>query len=51
LLEIYFAGIEIYGEERFMKMIQQLKNEIEGLKKKKGLYGEREKRPRYPMLN
>ena len=35
LLEIYFIGIEIYGEEKFMKMIQKLKNEIEGLKIKK----------------
>ncbi|HPP05317.1 MAG TPA: hypothetical protein PK351_10910, partial [Spirochaetota bacterium] len=35
LLEVYFAGIQIYGEEKFMKMIQKLKNEIEGLKIKK----------------
>ncbi|HOJ65235.1 MAG TPA: hypothetical protein PLE45_12535, partial [Spirochaetota bacterium] len=35
LLEIYFAGIETYGEEKFMKMIQEIKNEIDGLKKRK----------------
>ena len=35
LLEIYFAGIETYGEEKFMKMIQEIKNEIEGLKARK----------------
>ncbi|HOJ63963.1 MAG TPA: hypothetical protein PLE45_06035 [Spirochaetota bacterium] len=35
LLEIYFAGIETYAEEKFMKIIQKLKNEIEGLKKRK----------------
>jgi len=35
LFEVYFAGIEIYGEEKFMKMIQKLKNEIDGLKIKK----------------
>ena len=35
LLEVYFAGIQIYGEEKFMKMIQKLKNEIEGLKIRK----------------
>ncbi len=35
LLEVYFAGIQIYGEEKFMKMIQEIKNEIEGLKARK----------------
>ena len=35
LLEIYFIGIETYGEEKFMKMIQKLKNEIEGLRRRK----------------
>ena len=35
LLEIYFIGIETYGEEKFMNMIQELKNEIEGLKARK----------------
>ncbi len=35
LLEVYFAGIQIYGEEKFMKMVQELKNEIESLKAKK----------------
>ncbi|HOJ63699.1 MAG TPA: hypothetical protein PLE45_04690 [Spirochaetota bacterium] len=35
LLEIYFSGIETYGEEKFMKMIQKLKNEIDGLKERK----------------
>jgi len=35
LLEVYFAGIQIYGEEKFMKMIQKLKNEIEELKERK----------------
>jgi len=35
LLEIYFIGIETYGEEKFMKMIQELKNEIEELKARK----------------
>ena len=35
LLEVYFIGIETYGEEKFIKMIQEIKNEIEGLKTKK----------------
>ncbi|HPP05124.1 MAG TPA: hypothetical protein PK351_09915, partial [Spirochaetota bacterium] len=35
LLEVYFTGIEIYGEENFMNMIQKLKNEIEGLRRRK----------------
>jgi len=32
---VYFADIQIYGEEEFMKMIQEIKNEIEGLKARK----------------
>jgi len=35
LLEVYFIGIETYGEEKFIKMIQEIKNEIEGLKARK----------------
>ncbi|HOJ63067.1 MAG TPA: hypothetical protein PLE45_01490 [Spirochaetota bacterium] len=35
LLEVYFIGIETYGEEKFIKMIQEIKNEIEGLKERK----------------
>ncbi|HOJ63342.1 MAG TPA: hypothetical protein PLE45_02870 [Spirochaetota bacterium] len=35
LLEIYFIGIETYGEKKFMQIIQELKNEIESLKAKK----------------
>ena len=35
LLEVYFAGIETYGEEKFMKMVQEIKNEIEWLKREK----------------
>ena len=35
LLEVYFAGIQIYGEEKFMKMVQEIKNEIEWLKREK----------------
>ena len=37
LLEVYFAGIEIEGEEEFIKSIQKLEREIENLKASKSV--------------
>ncbi|HOJ62972.1 MAG TPA: hypothetical protein PLE45_01010 [Spirochaetota bacterium] len=37
LLEVYFAGIEIEGEEEFIKSIQKLEREIENLKASKAV--------------
>ncbi|HOJ64218.1 MAG TPA: hypothetical protein PLE45_07330 [Spirochaetota bacterium] len=37
LLEVYFAGIEIDGEEKFTKKIEELKKEMEGLRRDKAV--------------
>ena len=37
LIELYFSGTEIYGEEKFTKMIQRLKKAIDDLKARKSL--------------